>query len=53
MTRSRLHTLLIVGAAALALSTAATGPVQAQFGGIVFDPTNYAQNILTAARELQ
>jgi P-type conjugative transfer protein TrbJ len=53
MTRSRLHTLLIAGAAALTLSTAATGPAQAQFGGIVFDPTNYAQNILTAARELQ
>jgi len=53
MTRSRLRTLLIVGAAALALSTAATGPAEAQFGGIVFDPTNYAQNILTAARELQ
>jgi type IV secretion system protein TrbJ len=29
-------------------------PAQAQlFGGIVFDPTNYAQNLLTAARELQ
>jgi P-type conjugative transfer protein TrbJ len=30
-------------------------PAQAQFGvgSIVFDPTNYAQNVLTAARELQ
>ena len=29
-------------------------PAQAQlFGGIVFDPTNYAQNLLTAARALQ
>lgn len=31
-------------------------PAQAQFGfgsGIVFDPSNYAQNVLTAARELQ
>jgi P-type conjugative transfer protein TrbJ len=28
-------------------------PAYAQFGGIVFDPHNYAQNILTAARELQ
>jgi len=29
-------------------------PAYAQFGsGIVFDPTNYAQNVLTAARELQ
>lgn len=32
--------------------TAAT-PAQAQFGGIVYDPTNYAQNVLTAARSLQ
>lgn len=28
-------------------------PAHAQFGGIVFDPSNYAQNILTAARTLQ
>ncbi len=28
-------------------------PAYAQFGGIVFDPHNYAQNVLTAARELQ
>lgn len=28
-------------------------PAQAQFGGIVYDPTNYAQNVLTAARALQ
>lgn len=30
-------------------------PAQAQFGfgGIVYDPTNYAQNLLTAERELQ
>ena len=29
-------------------------PAQAQFfGGIVFDPTNFSQNLLTAARELQ
>ena len=32
--------------------TAAT-PAHAQFGGIVYDPTNYAQNVLTAARSLQ
>jgi type IV secretion system protein TrbJ len=31
--------------------TAAT-PAYAQFGGIVYDPTNYAQNVLTAARSL-
>ncbi|MCP1931025.1 P-type conjugative transfer protein TrbJ [Bradyrhizobium elkanii] len=45
---------------AAALFTATAGvlpmlatPAQAQFGGIVFDPTNYAQNVLTAARALQ
>ncbi|MBJ7376374.1 P-type conjugative transfer protein TrbJ [Sphingobium sp.] len=45
-------------AAALA-ATAITGtviasitPAHAQFGGVVFDPKNYAQNLLTAARTL-
>ena len=39
-------------AAASALCAAgATAPARAQW--IVFDPTNYAQNVLTAARELQ
>lgn len=28
-------------------------PAHAQFGGVVFDPSNYAQNVLTAARTLQ
>ncbi|WBO24333.1 P-type conjugative transfer protein TrbJ [Sphingomonas abietis] len=37
--------------AAVSLFTAM--PVRAQFGGIVFDPHNYAQNVLTAARSLQ
>lgn len=32
--------------------TAAT-PAHAQIGGVVYDPTNYAQNVLTAARSLQ
>lgn len=27
-------------------------PAQAQFGGVVYDPTNYSQNVLTAARTL-
>lgn len=31
----------------------AASPARAQFGGIVYDPTNYAQNVLTAARSLQ
>ena len=51
MIRHRLRALLIAGAAVLTITTAAGGPARAQW--IVFDPTNYAQNILTAARELQ
>ncbi len=43
---------LVAGASALALVLAT--PAEAQFGsGIVFDPSNYAQNVLTAARTLQ
>jgi len=42
---------LTIGAAALSLAIAS--PADAQFGGIVYDPTNYAQNVLTAARSLQ
>ena len=44
------------GIAGLALITLISAPAQAQFGfgsNIVFDPTNYSQNVLTAARELQ
>lgn len=43
---------LIAAVSALAIGLAAT-PASAQFGGIVYDPTNYAQNVLTAARALQ
>ncbi|OCC24601.1 P-type conjugative transfer protein TrbJ [Croceicoccus estronivorus] len=46
--------------AAALTATALTGavimpvtPAHAQFGGVVFDPSNYAQNVLTAARTLQ
>ena len=39
------------GSIAMGLITAST-PAQAQFGGVVFDPTNYSQNLLTAARTL-
>ncbi|MBD3818142.1 P-type conjugative transfer protein TrbJ [Brevundimonas diminuta] len=42
---------LAVAAAGLALASAQ--PASAQFGGIVYDPTNYAQNLLTATRTLQ
>lgn len=41
-----------VGSAGMGLWPPAP-PAHAQFGGIVFDPSNYAQNILTAARTLQ
>ena len=40
-------------AAPLALEPIIATPAHAQFGGIVFDPSNYAQNVLTAARTLQ
>lgn len=44
--------------AGAALACAGTGalvsaPAHAQFGGIVYDPSNYAQNVLTAARTLE
>jgi type IV secretion system protein TrbJ len=42
--------VLLLGGAAVSI-VAAGAPVRAQW--IVFDPTNYAQNVLTAARELQ
>jgi P-type conjugative transfer protein TrbJ len=50
MITRRLRAGLIAGVAALSI-VAVSVPAQAQW--IVFDPTNYAQNVLTAARELQ
>ncbi|MGE0853212.1 MAG: P-type conjugative transfer protein TrbJ [Hyphomicrobiaceae bacterium] len=50
MTARRLRTLLAVGASTFAL-TAISIPARAQW--IVFDPTNYGQNVLTAARALE
>jgi type IV secretion system protein TrbJ len=50
MTSRRLRTALIAGAAFVALAVPA-GPIRADL--IVFDPNNYVQNVLTAARELQ
>lgn len=46
---------LMAGAFALSAASGLTiaVPAHAQFGGIVYDPTNYAQNVLTAARSLQ
>ena len=46
----------LAGGLALAVAgVVATAPVPApaQFGGIVYDPSNYAQNVLTAARTLE
>ncbi len=45
---------LAAGAAMLTLTaTAVSTPATAQFGGIVYDPSNYAQNVMTAARTLE
>ena len=41
------------GALGMGAMTMTASPAHAQFGGVVFDPRNYAQNILTAARTLQ
>ena len=50
MITRRLRAVLIAGVATLSI-VAAGAPAYAQW--IVFDPTNYTQNVLTAARELQ
>jgi P-type conjugative transfer protein TrbJ len=50
MIAHRLRAVFLAAAAALSIA-GSTVPARAQW--IVFDPTNYAQNILTAARELQ
>jgi P-type conjugative transfer protein TrbJ len=50
MSGHRFRAALAAGVAALALATASV-PAHAQW--IVYDPTNFSQNVLTAARELQ
>ena len=50
MSRYRLRAVLAAGVAVLTLATASV-PARAQW--IVYDPTNFSQNVLTAARELQ
>src|SRR3546814_362375 len=53
MTRFHLRRAMIAGVAMIAVA-GVSAPASAQlFGGIVYDPTNYAQNVLTAARSLQ
>ena len=56
MKKYPLGSALLAGAIALSVTGAMTSvPAQAQFGfgGIVYDPTNYASNVLQAARALQ
>jgi type IV secretion system protein TrbJ len=52
---TRFRSCLAAGAAMLSVTSTALvpAPVAAQIGGIVHDPRNYAQNILTAARTLE
>jgi P-type conjugative transfer protein TrbJ len=50
VTRHRSRSILATGVAVLTLATASV-PAHAQW--IVYDPTNFSQNVLTAARELQ
>ena len=50
MTRHRFRAVLAAGAAVLTLASASV-PAHAQM--IVYDPSNYAENLLTAASELQ
>ena len=54
MTFSRVRNALAAGAAMLSMTVTVLvpAPAYAQFGGVVYDPTNYSQNILTAARTL-
>lgn len=48
------HLLLSAALSVLPLATLGTGVAHAQFGsGIVYDPANHTQNILTAVRSLQ
>ena len=55
MKSHRLRHMLAAGAAVLSMTVTALVPVPAyaQFGGIVYDPSNYAQNVMTAARTLE
>lgn len=53
MNRLFLVRALMLGAATATLAGSMAAPTHAQVGGIVHDPRNYAQNILTAARTLE
>ncbi|RSU78981.1 P-type conjugative transfer protein TrbJ [Sphingomonas sp. S-NIH.Pt3_0716] len=55
MKTSFLRRFMVAAALAtgLAAGTMIAAPAHAQFGGIVYDPTNYASNVLQASRALQ
>lgn len=55
MNKSSYRRVALAGLIAIAMLPAGSviAPVAAQVGGIVHDPRNYAQNILTAARTLE
>ena len=55
MNHPSLRRALMAGALGLSLGlgTVLASPASAQFGGIVYDPTNYASNVLQAARALE
>ncbi|HEX8300053.1 P-type conjugative transfer protein TrbJ [Sphingomonas sp.] len=52
MRSSSLRRLALSTGAAMLLGFA-SAPAHAQLGGVVYDPTNYSQNVLTAARTLE
>lgn len=51
--KHRIFAALLAATGTVAMAIVPTAPAHAQFGGVVFDPSNYAQNVLTAARTLQ
>jgi P-type conjugative transfer protein TrbJ len=55
MTRPQKRGFMLTSALTVAMlvSGGLSLPAHAQFGGIVYDPSNYAQNVLTAARSLE
>ena len=53
MTRVSFRNALLAAAAVGMTAAAAPAHAQLGFGGIVYDPTNYAQNVLTATRTLE
>lgn len=51
--KSRILRRMLLAAVAAASLNTLSAPAHAQFGGIVYDPTNYASNVLQAARALE